>query len=59
MLIRWFTPRLREKPAEDAEILSIRGPEAYLCSKIASEAAKEVVFGSESTPGMRAASRYR
>lgn len=59
MLIRWFKPRLRKKPAEDARGLSIHGPEAYLISKIADTTAKEVLFRGASTPGMRAASRYR
>lgn len=59
MLIRWFKPRLRKKPAEDARGLPIHGPEAYLISKIADTTAKEVLFRGASTPGMRAASRYR
>jgi hypothetical protein len=59
MLIRWFKPRLRKKPTEDAEGLSIYGPEAYLSNKIADTTAKEVLFPGVSTPGMRAASKYR
>jgi hypothetical protein len=59
LLICWFKPRLRKKPAEDARGLSIHGPEAYLSNKIADTTAKEVVFWGERTPGMRAASRYR
>lgn len=59
LLFRWFKPRLRKKPAEDAGGLSIHGPEAYLSSKIADTTAKEVVFWGESTRGMHTASRYR
>lgn len=47
------------KPAEEAEGLSIRGPETYLCNKVARVVAKEVAFWGYSTPGMQAASRYR
>jgi hypothetical protein len=59
ILVRWFKPRLPNIPTEDAGILPIRGPGAYLCNKIADTAAKEVAFWGESTPGTLAASRYR
>lgn len=59
MLIRWLKSRLRKKLAEDAGDSSIHGPEAYLCNKTANATAREVVFWGNSTPGMRAASRYR
>jgi hypothetical protein len=59
MLIRWFKPRLRKKPAAEAGGLSIYAPGVYLRNKIADTTAKEVVFWGKSTPGIRAASRYR
>lgn len=59
MLIRWLKSRLHKKLADDAVDSSIHGPEAYLRNKIADETAGEVAFWGNSTPGMRAASRYR
>jgi hypothetical protein len=58
-LIRWFKPRLRQKPAEDGRDPAIHGPERYVRDKIADATAKEVAFWGESTAGMHAASRYR
>ena len=59
MMIRWLKSRLHKRLADDAVDSSIRGPEAYLRNKIVDETAREVVFWGNSTPGMRAASRYR
>ena len=59
MLIRWFKARLPKGLVEDVDDSLIRGPGVYLCNKTADAAVREVAFWGNSTPGMRAASRYR
>jgi len=59
MLIRWFKSRLHKRLVEDVGDSSIHSPEAYLCNKTADVTAREVAFWGNSTPGMRAANKYR